>query len=315
MRIKKYRGQYCIYWRENGKPKRVSLRTDNYQLAKQRFEDYIKPQAPETVDDFMDVYLKEKEGAASHDRMIGAWKQLKPHCTGLRPDQVNRKQCKAYIKMRSSEVSNGTICKELGILKAALNFSDKNSPAVFEMPPRPAPKERYLNKQEYRALLAACRSPYIKLFVILALSTAGRQSAILELTWDRIDFTHNNIKLSTAEGGESKKGRATVPMTAKAREALLEAKQAALTDYVIEYNVKNVKTIKKAFERACQRAGLTAVTPHTLRHTAAVWMAVEGASMSKIAQYLGHSDSRITERVYARFSPQHLSDAASALDF
>jgi integrase len=56
------------------------------------------------------------------------------------------------------------------------------------------------------------------------------------------------------------------------------------------------------------------VTPHDLRHTAAVWMAADGVSMGKIAQYLGHSDSRITEKVYARFAPEHLRDAASALE-
>ena len=40
-------------------------------------------------------------------------------------------------------------------------------------------------------------------------------------------------------------------------------------------------------------------------------MAEAGVPMAKIAQYMGHSDSRITERVYARFAPEHLKDAAS----
>ncbi len=37
--------------------------------------------------------------------------------------------------------------------------------------------------------------------------------------------------------------------------------------------------------------------------------------MEEIAQYLGHDDSRITRRVYARFSPKHLRKAAESLDF
>jgi integrase len=36
--------------------------------------------------------------------------------------------------------------------------------------------------------------------------------------------------------------------------------------------------------------------------------------MPKIAQYLGHRDDRITQRVYARFSPLFLRDAADALE-
>ncbi len=35
--------------------------------------------------------------------------------------------------------------------------------------------------------------------------------------------------------------------------------------------------------------------------------------MPVIAQYLGHRDSRTTERVYARFSPDFLQSAAKAL--
>ncbi len=37
--------------------------------------------------------------------------------------------------------------------------------------------------------------------------------------------------------------------------------------------------------------------------------------MSEIAQMLGHSDSRVTEKVYARFSPTYLRGAAAALEF
>jgi len=43
-------------------------------------------------------------------------------------------------------------------------------------------------------------------------------------------------------------------------------------------------------------------------------MAEAGISMSEIAQYLGHSDSTITERVYAKYSPEYLKTAASALE-
>ena len=72
--------------------------------------------------------------------------------------------------------------------------------------------------------------------------------------------------------------------------------------------------MKKGIASAAERAGLEGVTPHVLRHTAAVWMAEAKTPMTEIAQYLGHSDSRITERVYARFSPDYLAGAAAALE-
>jgi hypothetical protein len=36
--------------------------------------------------------------------------------------------------------------------------------------------------------------------------------------------------------------------------------------------------------------------------------------MPEIAQFLGHSDSRLTERVYARFSPNYLAKTATSLE-
>jgi integrase len=44
-------------------------------------------------------------------------------------------------------------------------------------------------------------------------------------------------------------------------------------------------------------------------------MAAGGIPLQKIAQYLGHSNTGIAERAYARYAPDHLADAAAILDF
>ncbi|SDI95797.1 tyrosine-type recombinase/integrase [Alloyangia pacifica] len=97
--------------------------------------------------------------------------------------------------------------------------------------------------------------------------------------------------------------------------ALLEARRAALSDHVNEWAAKPVGSIKRGFARAVKSAGLEDVSPHILRHTAAVLMAEASVSMDEIAQYLGHSETRITAAVYTRFSPSHLMQAAKALEF
>jgi integrase len=113
----------------------------------------------------------------------------------------------------------------------------------------------------------------------------------------------------------NRKGRAAVPIAEWVRPALDEAHRGALSDHVIEWGAQRVSSIKKGFTGAVRRAGLGPdVTPHVLRHTAAVWMAEDGVPMDEIAQYLGHTDSRTTYRVYARFSPDHLRRASKALE-
>lgn len=315
MRIKLYRGKYYAVWPENGQTRRISLRTDNLDLAKQRLADLQRQPVGDTAQDIFNAYTDDRRDRTTHPRMLDAWKRLKPHFAHLRPDQITRMTCRSYIEQRRrDDVSDGTIIKELTTLRAALRWHDHNTPAKFEIPSAPAPKERFLTREEFLALRDACASPHVKLFVILALSTAGRAAAILELTWDRVDFERGLIRLAIPDDHGRKKGRATVPMTSMARTALEEAKRGALTNYVIEYAERQVKSVKKGFREACRRAGLDDVTPHTLRHTAAVWMAEAGTPMTEIASYLGHTNSQITERVYAKYSPEYLRGAASALD-
>ena len=138
-------------------------------------------------------------------------------------------------------------------------------------------------------------------------------SAILELTWDRVGFARGQIRLGSGE--RRTKGRATVPMTEDTAEILREAKKAALTDHVVEYGGKWVRSVKRAFKAAVARAGLPADTsPHVLRHSAAVHMAESGVPMAEIAQFLGHSSKSGTFRTYARFSPTYPKRAAAALE-
>jgi len=43
-------------------------------------------------------------------------------------------------------------------------------------------------------------------------------------------------------------------------------------------------------------------------------MGEAGVSMSEISQYLGHTNTATTQRVYARYSPDYLRGAAAALE-
>lgn len=312
-RLGRYKGRWHAIWNDNG-TKRASLRTKDRAEAERAFADFLKRwNAPgETIADIMGAYLLDKQSScADHERLENAWKRLEPVFGTLLPRHITRAICRDYIQNRAA--GPGTVRRELSVLRAGLRWFDPQSPAVFELPPPPPPRERHLSREEYERLVSAARqTPHVWLFTILALSTASRASALLELPWNRIDLERGIIRLGS---GTRLKGRATVPITERARQALTEAREVALTPFVIEYGGKRVGRIRKAFMRAVARAGLgTDVTPHVLRHTAAVWMAEGGTPMAEIAQYLGHSSPDVTYRVYARYSPSYLRGAAAALE-
>ena len=103
-------------------------------------------------------------------------------------------------------------------------------------------------------------------------------------------------------------------MTKRLRKEIEAAFESNETEYLVEYAGGRVKDVKKSFARAVNRAGIKDFTIHDLRHTAAVWMAGNGTAMEKISTYLGHTRIDITRNVYAKFQPEHLQDAAAALE-
>lgn len=314
MRIVWFRGKWYATWTEGGQTRRLSLRTADRGAAERALRDLQSQPAGDTVGAIMAAYFTDLVARGRPDtRARDAWKALEGAFGNMRPDQIDPPLCRSYAQSRRGMGrKNGTVAKELGILRSGLRWHDRATPAKIEMPPSPPPRDRYLTRAERDALVAAAETPHIRLFVEVAIATAARAQAVLDLTWTRVEFDRGQIRLATGESG--KKGRATVPMTKRVRKALEEAHKVATTPYVIEYAGRKVGSVKKGFARACIKAGLAGVSPHTLRHTAAVWMAEAGRPMDEIAQYLGHSDPRVTYRVYARFSPDYLRGAADALE-
>jgi integrase len=321
-------GRFYVRWKDGtGRWQRRSLGTDDSETAKARLGEYVRQiefqqHAGEnlTVAAIWASYVRdrESEGKVAVPRMKDAWKRLEPTFGALLPAHVNKALCRSYLAdRRRAGASDGTIHVELGYLRAAMRHGKRegfiSTEPVVVLPRKPPPREHHLTRDEVKRLIEAAYLPHVRLFIILAISTAGRASAILDLTWSRINFDRRTIALRDPERSETAKGRATVPINDMALEALTAARRGAVGAFVIEWGGKRVGSVKKAIASAARLAGVIA-TPHVLRHTAAVFMAENRVPMAEIAQFLGHRDSRTTERVYARFSPDYLRGAADALE-
>lgn len=254
--------------------------------------------------------------------MMHEWKAMGPLMGHLRPEEVTVEACRKYVaarrkmtaKGKTTKVQDGAIWTELGHLRTVLKWALGDKAPKVERPQKPAPKGRYLTHAEIGKLLAAPAADHIKLAIHLMLATAARVGAILDLTWERVDLERGQINLRVDAAGP-RKGRAVVPINAGLRAALSVAQGQAMSDYVIEWAGKPVANIKTGFNLAVKAAGLTNVSPHTLRHSAAVHMVEAGIPITEVAQFLGHSNPSVTFHVYGRFSPSHLRKAADVLDF
>lgn len=322
-RLTRLRGEFCVTWDEpDGLRRRYRLGTTDQKeasrLAASRYAELTRPKGT-TVDDLWKAYLIDKEGRAVVTTMKFTWKAMEARFGKMEGTAITVLDCRAHTEeRRKTGIQDGTIHTELGHLRTVLVWAEKNGLIAraphIERPAKPDPKDGYLKREEVMKLMDAAKVPHIRLAILLMIGTGARNAAALELTWDRVDFERRLINLRNPFDRTRRKGRATVPMNETLLKELKTSQAAALSPFVIEWAGVQVKSIKKGLKAATKAAKLDDVSPHMLRHSAAVWLAEDGHSMTRIAQFLGHSNSRITEKVYARYSPEHLRDLADTLD-
>jgi integrase len=330
LRIGRLNGGYVVTWWEGDKRRRYRLDAQSRAAAETEAltvyqRETLKAEGT-TIGSLWEMYRQEKQGRRVAVAMGFEWKAMKDHFGALRPEDLTIEVCRRYtaarrktkVKGKDTFTHDGTIWTELGHLRTVLTWA-RNARLIpfapmIERPAKPAPKDRWLTRAEIDKLLAAPKAHHVQLAILLMLATAGRVSAVLELTWERVDFERGTINLRTNETGP-RKGRAVVPMNDGLRAALSAAEKAATTDYVIEWAGGPIARLRTGFNAAAKAAGVKGVTPHVLRHTAAVHLVAGGTPMQKVSQYLGHSSISVTERVYARFAPDHLKAEAEILDF
>ena len=324
--VGRFRGGLCVYWFENGKRRRYQLEARTREEAEPEAIEVYREKVfanrvhEATIADIWAAYIDDLGEKPTAKTMGYTGKAVLPHFGRFRPEDVDKRLCKRYVDLRLGQgKSVGTVWTELGHLQSALNFGCDSKmvsgrPPKIWRPSKPEKDKRILEVSEIRRFIDAAHEPHIRLALILLFGTAARVGAILDLTWDRVDLQRKVINLRLPDS-VTRKGRAVVPMNNSVHAALLSAREAALTDYVIEYGGTNVKSIRKGVEGALVRANLGKLTIHEIRHTAAVHLVSAGIPIEKVAQYLGHSNTSVTYRVYGRFMPNHMSDAADVLDF
>ncbi|WP_164749863.1 tyrosine-type recombinase/integrase [Nitratireductor alexandrii] len=248
-----------------------------------------------------------------------SWRALSGRFAKMDAMSISIADCRAHTEARrAAGIKDGTIHTELGHLRMVLKWAEKHQlierALPVERPSKPEPRDGYLTRSEVARLIGAAKAHHIGLAIRLMLGTGARSTAALQLTWNRVDLHRGIVQLRDPNDQARRKGRATVPINAGLLEALRNAKEGALTDYVIEWAGKPVRSVRRGLKAAGNAIGRSDVSPHMLRHSAAVWLAEDGHSMDEIAQFLGHGDSKITARVYARFSPTYLRKLASSLE-
>lgn len=214
---------------------------------------------------------------------------------------------------RSEKRSPATVVRYLAALSHAFTIAMKEWGWIEDSPMRKVrkPKEprgrvRFLSDDERKRLLEACKeseSPVLYPIVILALSTGMRLGEILNLTWDDVELDKGFLILHETKNNE----RRRVPVTGLALRELAKVNKIRRIDTKLIFpgNVKGKPIyIRPAWEKAVEKAEIEDFRFHDLRHSAASYLAMNGASLSEIAEVLGHKTLHMVKR-YAHLSEAH----------
>lgn len=332
-------GIWYVHWTTTRVGKRVSTKTKDHAEAATFFARWLAragrplPETvvrPVTLGEIWAVYDEHHVYALkSIDRAVFAWQAMKPSFEKMQIDLFNQTHVDAYkAKRLAAGVKSGTVRTELAYLVAAINFAAKRPHRLIDasvatyvleglnLPAASPPRGRWLLTEEVERLRAAARSfngvqgqpSRVWLFIDIALETAARKQAILDLTWDRVDFGTGMIDFEVPGDEHTSKRRVSVPMSER-----LDAVLTMASTWRASKHVLGLAPIDYFFSIVVQRAGLGPdVTPHTLRHTAATNMARRGVPLHTIAGVLGNSIA-VVEKTYAKHCPGALKAAVDTI--
>ncbi len=224
---------------------------------------------------------------------------------------------------RAEDVSPATVNRELAVIKAMFNrgvdwgFLVKSPAHAVKKFKEPKRESRFFSADEMARILAAAEGE-LKLIILLLAYTGLRREELLHLTWDDVDFSRRSLVVQAKDGWRPKDYEVRrVPLNAEALRVLREIRLRSdggrgwvfpgrRDAFAPDCLTHEFKKLLKALEIEGHL--------HTLRHTFASHLVMQGADLYTVAKLLGHANTKTTE-IYAHLAPDYLHSAVEKLGF
>ncbi|HDR9035990.1 TPA: site-specific integrase [Burkholderia vietnamiensis] len=219
-----------------------------------------------------------------------------------------------YRDRRLTEVSGSTVNRELTLISHVLNVArrewsvhfETNPVSIIRRPRENRARTRRLSPDEEHRLFAelqpspranqgcfepgGCRNRWVHPVVTIAIETAMRRSEILSLRWADVFLDDRYVRLHDTKNGEAR----DVPLSSRAI-ATLSALPRHISGQVFPISPE---ALKKAFTRACERAGIENLHFHDLRHEATSRISECLDNILELSAVTGHKTVQMLKRYY-----------------
>jgi len=270
------------------------------------------------IDRYIETVVPHKKTGARTAQQLRIWRELigdysleelRPAMIADARDQIAATRGPATVVRYLSALSHA-----FTVAVKDWQWLDENLAARILWPRQPRGRVRFLSENEREALRRACldsRCPLLASIVQLALLTGMRRGEILNLKWNNVDLERARLILTDTKNKE----RRQVPLVPEAF-GIINAMQVGPNRTADSFvfpkrgDRRRPVRIDSAWRRAVKTAGLEDFRFHDLRHTAASYLAMTGATTNEIAEILGHKTLDMVKR-YAHLTTSH---SAKVLD-
>lgn len=287
-----------------------------------------------TLSDLIDRYIENDlpHRKSDYDRFkmqLNWWKDkigfyllsdITPAILGEYRDKLQKEPYKIKVledgKEEKTYFSNATVNRYMASLSIAITKASREWGWIEENPMFKVSKRtesrgriRFLSDEERNALLNACEkasNPLINLLVVIALSTGARFSEIKTLKWENVDLKRKTFYFMDTKNGENR----AVPISSKAYELLQQHNKIRKINsgYVFaRSDGKKPMDLKHQWETVIKNSKLEDFRFHDLRHTAASYLAMNGATLVEISEILGHKTMQMVKR-YSHLTTKHTAE-------
>jgi integrase len=305
--LDKRRGQ-----RASGAPIRPRLDRVTYAEAAQALRDHYRVTGDRDV--------AEAEGRLAHLDRVFAGRRL----VTIGPSDGER-----YALGRQRDgAANATVNRELAVLGRLLRLAvDQGqllqAPRLAKLAEAP-PRAGFVDQSAFEALRQHL-PPDLQVVVTIAYTFGWRRNEVLNLQQRHLDLAAGTLRLDpgSTKNDDGRVVHLTAELVGLLRAQLtrvrrLEQARGAVVSALFPHLAgrfagRPIRDFRKAWTRACQRAGVPGLLKHDLRRSAVRNMEQAGVPRSVAMKLTGHKTEAIYRR-YAMVSPADLKAAAARLD-
>jgi integrase len=223
--------------------------------------------------------------------------------------------------MKAKELASSTSNRVLVIIRYIYNLAIKwrvpgvtlNPTAGVELGPE-IQRNRFLTKDEVQVLAAAIAADENRTAanaIMLLLLTGGRRNEITHARWQDVLWDERKLRVPISKSGKPR----WISLSLSAIGLLRSIPREDGSEFIFPAPTTGRPSPSLWFpwKRIRDRAGLSDVRLHDLRHSFASFLVNEGISLYVVQGLLGHANARTTQR-YAHLQADTLSRATDVVD-